>query len=250
MSFRISARRDRSSGGDRCRPRPHERGIPRGVGGFVCRRDPAVDGGLSRSDDHGAAPRSLQRPSSGAALPRQRCRNAGNHRQRAIRPHRRHRALRRARAAEADRSDDAPEPGVAAAGGRIPHDPTSARRWPRKRAELPATVLSGSARVVELSYGGVRLELPRPPGPGRTPIEIKLPDLRRVGAGRGLLVAARRRRRLVALRRRSRANRLGRDPHLALDRRLPELSKGDQEIQEIRRTIILTSEPLLISCPS
>jgi DNA-binding response OmpR family regulator len=59
--------------------------------------------------------------------------------------------------------------------GLVPHDPTSARRWPRKRAELPATVLSGSARVVELSYGGVRLELPRPPGPGRTPIEIKLP---------------------------------------------------------------------------
>jgi DNA-binding response OmpR family regulator len=59
--------------------------------------------------------------------------------------------------------------------GRIPHDPTSARRWPRKRAELPATVLSGSARVVELSYGGVKLEMPRPPGPGRTPIEIKLP---------------------------------------------------------------------------
>ena len=41
--------------------------------------------------------------------------------------------------------------------------------------ELPATVMAGSARVVELSYGGVRLELPRPPGPGRTPIEIKLP---------------------------------------------------------------------------
>jgi DNA-binding response OmpR family regulator len=60
--------------------------------------------------------------------------------------------------------------------GRIPHDPTSARRWPRKRAELPATVLSGAARVVELSYGGVRLELLRPPGPGRTPIEIKLPS--------------------------------------------------------------------------
>jgi DNA-binding response OmpR family regulator len=59
--------------------------------------------------------------------------------------------------------------------GRIPHDPTSSRRWPRKRTELPATVLAGSARVVELSYGGVRLELPRPPGPGRTPIEIKLP---------------------------------------------------------------------------
>jgi DNA-binding response OmpR family regulator len=59
--------------------------------------------------------------------------------------------------------------------GRIPHDPTSARRWPRKRAELPATVMAGSARVVELSYGGVRLELQRPPGPGRTPIEIKLP---------------------------------------------------------------------------
>jgi DNA-binding response OmpR family regulator len=59
--------------------------------------------------------------------------------------------------------------------GRLPHDPTSARRWPRKRAELPATVLSGAARVVELSYGGVRLELPRPPGPGRTPLEIKLP---------------------------------------------------------------------------
>ena len=71
-----------------------------------------------------------------------------------------------ARAAQADRTELALLALVSELlAGRHPHDPTSSRRWPRKRAELPATVLAGTARVVELSYGGVRLELARPPGP-------------------------------------------------------------------------------------
>jgi DNA-binding response OmpR family regulator len=58
-----------------------------------------------------------------------------------------------------------------------PHDPDGARIWPRKLTELPATVQNSTARVVELSYGGVRLSLDRPLSSARTPIEIKLPSL-------------------------------------------------------------------------
>jgi DNA-binding response OmpR family regulator len=61
--------------------------------------------------------------------------------------------------------------------GCHPHDPTNARVWPRKPAELPATIQDAAARVVELSYGGVRLSLTRPLARGRTPVEISLPSL-------------------------------------------------------------------------
>ena len=61
--------------------------------------------------------------------------------------------------------------------GCRPHDPTGARVWPRKPAQLPATVQDAAARVVELSYGGVRLNLNRPLERARTPVEISLPSL-------------------------------------------------------------------------
>lgn len=61
--------------------------------------------------------------------------------------------------------------------GRKPHDPRGARIWPRKLTELAATVQDGMARVIELSYGGVRLRLERPPSAPHTPLDINLPSL-------------------------------------------------------------------------
>ena len=61
--------------------------------------------------------------------------------------------------------------------GRTPHDHHSARRWPRERALLPAIIHRSAARVVELSYGGLRLEMPAAPGDVRAPIAIGLPSL-------------------------------------------------------------------------
>jgi DNA-binding response OmpR family regulator len=61
--------------------------------------------------------------------------------------------------------------------GCRPHDPTGARVWPRKPTQLQATVQDATARVVELSYGGVRLNLHRPLERARTPVEISLPSL-------------------------------------------------------------------------
>jgi CheY-like chemotaxis protein len=61
--------------------------------------------------------------------------------------------------------------------GRTPRDPNSLRRWPRKRAELPATIHRSVARVVELSYGGLRLEMTAAPDDVLSPIEIELPSL-------------------------------------------------------------------------
>jgi DNA-binding response OmpR family regulator len=61
--------------------------------------------------------------------------------------------------------------------GRVPRDPDCERAWPRKRAELPATVEQTSARVVELSYGGVRLKLSNAAGLGRAGMEIGFPTL-------------------------------------------------------------------------
>lgn len=61
--------------------------------------------------------------------------------------------------------------------GRVPNEPANDRRWPRKRTALPATVYETSARVVELSYEGVRLELPGPIGAATTPFDISFPTL-------------------------------------------------------------------------
>jgi DNA-binding response OmpR family regulator len=61
--------------------------------------------------------------------------------------------------------------------GRSPRGQLVDRRWPRKAAGLPATVWQASARVVELSYGGLRLELPGSPADLKTPMEVALPTL-------------------------------------------------------------------------
>jgi hypothetical protein len=51
------------------------------------------------------------------------------------------------------------------------------RRWPRKPAGLPATVSQASARVVDLSYGGLRLELAGSPADFTEPVDVALPTL-------------------------------------------------------------------------
>jgi DNA-binding response OmpR family regulator len=61
--------------------------------------------------------------------------------------------------------------------GRSPRDPTGERRWPRKLVGLQATIHKTSVRVVELSYGGLRLELTESPGDARAMLDIGLPTL-------------------------------------------------------------------------
>lgn len=62
--------------------------------------------------------------------------------------------------------------------GRPPLDPLSTRRWPRKGTQLPATVSRTSAKVVDLSYGGMRLELPGSPKQVvEDPLDIEFPTL-------------------------------------------------------------------------
>ncbi len=61
--------------------------------------------------------------------------------------------------------------------GRTPRDPDSKRRWPRKRADLPATVQDATATVVDLSYEGLRLEVEEPVVVGRGALDIRLPTL-------------------------------------------------------------------------
>jgi DNA-binding NtrC family response regulator len=47
--------------------------------------------------------------------------------------------------------------------GRTPRDPRGERRWPRRSVALTAAVHESAARVVELSYGGLRLEMDASP---------------------------------------------------------------------------------------
>jgi DNA-binding response OmpR family regulator len=62
--------------------------------------------------------------------------------------------------------------------GRPPRDPDCGRAWPRKRSELAATVRQISARVVELSYGGLRMRTSRPVSLSEaSSIDIMLPTL-------------------------------------------------------------------------
>jgi DNA-binding response OmpR family regulator len=62
--------------------------------------------------------------------------------------------------------------------GRSPQGPLGDRRWPRKRTGLPATVSQTSARVVDLSYGGLRLELAGSPADfNAAPVDVDLPTL-------------------------------------------------------------------------
>lgn len=61
--------------------------------------------------------------------------------------------------------------------GRPPRESLDGRRELRKHAELAATVSHKSVRVIELSYGGLRLEFPEPPGMVDTPIDVDFPTL-------------------------------------------------------------------------
>ena len=64
--------------------------------------------------------------------------------------------------------------------GESPHGrlgPLGQRRWPRKRTGLPATVSHTSARVVDLSYGGLQLELPGSPTTLQAPMNVGFPTL-------------------------------------------------------------------------
>jgi DNA-binding response OmpR family regulator len=60
---------------------------------------------------------------------------------------------------------------------RAPRDPVSMRRWPRKRAKLPATVADAQARIVDLSYGGMRIEFTAAVDPVDTPVAVDFPTL-------------------------------------------------------------------------
>lgn len=54
------------------------------------------------------------------------------------------------------------------------------RRWPRKQivGGLPAEVAGVEARIVDVSYGGMRLEIERPPEHGAGgPLTISLPEI-------------------------------------------------------------------------
>jgi len=61
--------------------------------------------------------------------------------------------------------------------GRSPKDPMGARTWGRKRTALQASVENTSASVIEVSYGGLRLQLPVAPGERVAPMEITVPSL-------------------------------------------------------------------------
>src|SRR3954471_9277191 len=60
---------------------------------------------------------------------------------------------------------------------RQPRDPRNERRWPRKIAALAATVDACEARVTELSYGGLRLEMTQAPTEQAGPVDIRFPSL-------------------------------------------------------------------------
>ena len=61
--------------------------------------------------------------------------------------------------------------------GREPRDPSGVRRWPRKPVGLQATIDETSACVVELSYGGLRLEMMESPRDAHATLDIRLPTL-------------------------------------------------------------------------
>lgn len=60
---------------------------------------------------------------------------------------------------------------------RPARDPQGVRTWRRRSTGLAATVRDGTGRVVEMSYGGLRLHLERPPGGASGPFEVKMPSL-------------------------------------------------------------------------
>jgi DNA-binding response OmpR family regulator len=60
---------------------------------------------------------------------------------------------------------------------RQPRAAAGQRRWPRKHVHLPAIISDSNVEVIELSYGGLRLEGVAPAAGVGTPIAINFPTL-------------------------------------------------------------------------
>ena len=67
--------------------------------------------------------------------------------------------------------------------GRMPKDLVSTRRWRRQPSALPANVAQTSAWVVDVGYGGLRLECDSAPVKDGKPVDIGLPSLGMVVKG-------------------------------------------------------------------
>jgi DNA-binding response OmpR family regulator len=61
--------------------------------------------------------------------------------------------------------------------GRAPRSASVQRRWPRKRAYLPATISDAAVEVVDLSYGGLRLRGAECAAGIGKPLDIQFPTL-------------------------------------------------------------------------
>lgn len=61
--------------------------------------------------------------------------------------------------------------------GRAPRDLVSTRRWARRPSEIPAQVAQSTAKVVDVGYGGMRLQSSSPPAKDDKPVDISLPTL-------------------------------------------------------------------------
>jgi DNA-binding response OmpR family regulator len=61
--------------------------------------------------------------------------------------------------------------------GQSSQGPLRERRWPRKPVGLPVTVSQAPALVVDLSYGGLRLELEGSPAEVKEPMDVDFPTL-------------------------------------------------------------------------
>jgi DNA-binding response OmpR family regulator len=66
--------------------------------------------------------------------------------------------------------------------GRAPRDLVSTRRWPRRPATLSAHLAEDIARVVDIGYGGLRLECTRPPADAER-LDVSLPSVGMVVKG-------------------------------------------------------------------
>lgn len=60
--------------------------------------------------------------------------------------------------------------------GRAPRDLVSTRRWPRRPATLSAHLAKDIARVVDIGYGGLRLECAHPPADAER-MDVSLPSV-------------------------------------------------------------------------
>ena len=67
--------------------------------------------------------------------------------------------------------------------GRMPRDLVSTRRWPRRKSALPAHLAQTDAWVVDVGYGGMRLECASPPVQGGKPVHVRLPTVGMVVKG-------------------------------------------------------------------